>query len=238
VVPFLGRDVELGELESWCLDGGGAALRLVLGAGGAGKTRLAAEACVRLVGHGWQAGLADPNTPGEPGDRAVLAFDRATLLVVDDADLHAPLLQALVRALGYWPPDAPPVRLLLLARHSAGWWDTLNQRTDHLADELADPALTLHTGDLPEEQRAIHHTAALTAFTRHLTGSQPTGGPDLTDPAFANPLLVHMTALLAASGGHVPTTGTGLRDRVPGCRFGPRTPTLGRDLPGHHAPQH
>ncbi|MCU1483158.1 MAG: Tetratricopeptide repeat-containing protein, partial [Subtercola sp.] len=213
VVPFLGRDTELQTLEGWCLTGGGAALRLLLGAGGAGKTRLAAEACVRLAAHGWQAGLADPNVPG---GHAELAFDRATLLVVDDADLNIPLLEELIRVLSYWPPDASPVRLLLVARHRTGWWDTLNQRTDHLADELADDRLVLRDGELTVTDRATHHTAALAAFTPHLQDPSPATrtSPDLEDAAFTNPLLVHMHALLAATGGQVSTTGTDVRERV------------------------
>ena len=214
IVPFLGREQELQTLQAWCLDGASRPLRLLLGAGGAGKTRLAAEVCVRMAGHGWQAGVADPDTPG---GRAELTFDRATLLVVDDADLHGRLLEALVRILGYWPPDAPPVRLLLLARHTAGWWAILNQRTDHLADDLAEESLALMEGELPDNERAAHHLQALTAFTRHLPNPADAAertAPDLTDAAFANPLLVHMTALLAAASAEVPTTGSAVRERV------------------------
>ncbi|SNR82493.1 Tetratricopeptide repeat-containing protein [Geodermatophilus saharensis] len=218
IVPFLGREAELEELEEWCLTGGGAALRLLLGAGGAGKTRLAAEACLRMTGRGWQAGLADPSIPGgEP----VLNFDRPTLVVVDDADLNVPLLEALVRALGYWPTDAPPVRLLLLARHTTGWWNTLNRRSNQLAAELTDRMLSLREGELPRTHRAAHHAEAVASFTRHLmTRSQdlpPEAEPpasDLGDAAFANPLLVHMHALLVATGAHVSTTDEEVRERV------------------------
>ena len=76
-----------------------------------------------------------------------------TLLAVDDADLNVTLLADLVRAVGYWPPGSPPVRLLLLARHTTGWWDTLNQSTGQLAGELADPALELHDGELAPADR-------------------------------------------------------------------------------------
>ena len=130
IVPFAGRDGDLDTLQAWCLNGTSPALRLITGAGGSGKTRLAAEACVRMAGQGWQAGFADPKAPG---GRAQLEFDRPTLLVIDDADLNVTLLADLVRTVGYWPPGTPPVRLLLLARHTTGWWDTLNQRTDQLA---------------------------------------------------------------------------------------------------------
>ena len=183
-----------------------------------------------MAGHGWQAGVADPDTPG---GRAELTFDRATLLVVDDADLHGRLLEALVRILGYWPPDAPPVRLLLLARHTAGWWAILNQRTDHLTDDLAEESLALMEGELPDNERATHHLRALTAFTRHLPNPADAAertAPDLTDAAFANPLLVHMTALLAAASAEVPTTGSAVARAGPGRGPRPGAGPVGRDL--------
>ena len=212
IVPFAGRDGDLDTLQAWCLDGTAPALRLITGAGGSGKTRLAAEACVRMAGQGWQAGFADPKAPA---GRAQLEFDRPTLLVIDDADLNVPLLADLVRAVSYWPPGIPPARLLLVARHISGWWDTLNQRTGQLAGELADPALDLRDGELAPAGRAGHHTRALTAFAAHLPDPVTPAGPvRLADPAFANPLLVHMHALLSVCGAQVPTTGTAVRERI------------------------
>jgi tetratricopeptide (TPR) repeat protein len=213
-VPFAGRDTDLDVLESWCQTGAASALRVVCGAGGSGKTRLAAQTCVRMAGHGWQAGFADPRPPE---GQVQVEFERPTLLVVDDADLNVPLLADLVLRMGYWPPDAPPFRLLLLARHTTGWWDTLNQRTDHLAAELADPALLLHDGELTPDDRAEHHARALTAFAAFVPDPVTSAGhapPLLTDQVFANPLLVHMHALLTVSGAQVPATGEALRERI------------------------
>ena len=136
-------------------------------------------------------------------------------MVVDDADLNVTLLADLVRTVSYWPPGTPPVRLLLLARHTTGWWDTLNQRTGQLASELADPTLELHDGELAPAVRAEHHTRALTAFAAHLPDPVTPAGPvGLADPAFANPLLVHMHALLTVCGAQVPTTGDAIRERI------------------------
>jgi len=217
IVPFAGRDTDLDVLESWCQTGTAPALRVVCGAGGSGKTRLAAQTCVRMASHGWQAGFADP---GPPGGQVQVEFERPTLLVVDDADLNVALLADLVRAMGYWPPDTPPFRLLLLARHTTGWWDTLNQRTDQLAAELADPALMLHDGELTPDDRAEHHARALTAFAALVPDPVPSAGhapPLLADQVFANPLLVHMHALLTVSGAQVPATGEALRERILGA---------------------
>ena len=214
IVPFVGRDGDLEMLEGWCLSDAASALRVVVGAGGSGKTRLAAEACVRMGGQGWQPGFADPKTPG---GQALLEFDQPTLLVVDDADLHVALLADLVRTVAYWPPGAPPVRLLLLARHTTGWWETLNQRTGRLAAELADSPVMLHDGGLAPAERSDHHARALRAFATYVLDPATPGGqapPVLADPVFANPLLVHMHALLSVCGAQVPTTGTAVRERI------------------------
>jgi tetratricopeptide (TPR) repeat protein len=214
VVPFVGRDCDLDIVGEWCLTGAASALRVIVGAGGSGKTRLAAEACVRMTGQGWQAGFAHPKAPG---GQAQLEFDQPTLVVVDDADLNVPLLADLVRTVAYWPPGAPAIRLLLLARHTTGWWETLNWQTDHLAAELADTPLTLHDGDLLPAERTDHYSRALTAFAAHVAEAVAPGGqmpPVLDEPAFANPLLIHMHALLSVCGSHVPTTGTAVRERI------------------------
>ncbi|HEV3288059.1 MAG TPA: tetratricopeptide repeat protein, partial [Streptosporangiaceae bacterium] len=117
----------------------------------------------------------------------------------------------------YWPSDAPRVRLLLLARHTTGWWDTLNQRTTGLAAELADSPLMLRDGELSLTDRAEHHSGALAAFAAHLPDrATPVEqiAPVLANPAFANPLLVHMHALLSVCGAQVSTTGTSVRERI------------------------
>ena len=55
-------------------------------------------------------------------------------------------------AVGSRPLTPKPVPLWaegrFRARHTTGWWDTLNQRTGQLAGELADPALNLRDGEL------------------------------------------------------------------------------------------
>ena len=232
IVPFLGRDNDLELLEAWCMSGlaqpragdhdqlherrQAAALRVVVGAAGSGKTRLAAETCVRMTGKGWQAGFADPDTPG---GRAQLEFDLPTLLVVDDADLKAslPWVPRLVDTVGHRPFQTPPIRLLLLARHTTGWWDTLNQSTNRLAAELADSLLMLHEGALALVDRSEHHARARAAFATHVQDPvTPAAQPPLvlTASAFVNPLVVHMHALLTVCGGDVPTTGTAVRERI------------------------
>ncbi|MGE5765428.1 MAG: tetratricopeptide repeat protein [Mycobacterium leprae] len=194
IVPFAGRHELLTELESWCTSGRSVGVRLLTGAGGAGKTRLAGELCARLSGTGWGVGFADERSPG---GETRLEWERPTLIVVDNADLQVPLLADLLPHLAY-QVGAPPARLLLVAREPGRWWEDLNGLTNDLARGLAAPPQSLQTGRLELAQRMEQRDAALGAFTAHLPEpSSAVALPDLIDPAFANPLLVHMRVLVA-----------------------------------------
>ena len=194
LVPFLGRQLLLDQITGWCQDpAADRPVLLVTGGGGSGKTRLGREACVQMLVAGWDAGLADDQRrDGTPADRLA----RPTLLVVDDADLRTGLIAALV---GYlrWDDAGPPVRLLLLARAAGAWWDRL-VRQQELADAYR--VLDLDRHPVPPAARAEHFRRASTAFAAYrdpgapLAGVPPPAGLD--DPAYAEPLLIHIAALL------------------------------------------
>ena len=193
LVPFLGRQLLLDQITGWCQDPAGRPVLLVTGGGGSGKTRLGREACVQMLVAGWDAGLADDQRrDGTATDR----LQRPTLLVVDDADLRTGLISALV---GYlrWDDAGPPVRLLLLARAAGAWWDRL-VRQQELADAYT--VLDLDRHPVPPADRAEHFRRASTAFAAYRDpGAPPADAPppaELDDPAYAEPLLIHIAALL------------------------------------------
>ena len=193
LVPFLGRQPLLDYITDWCQKQAGQPVLLVTGGGGSGKTRLGREACVQMLMAGWDAGLADDQRRDGPAmDRLV----RPTLLVIDDADLRTDLISALV---DYLRRDAngPPVRLLLLARARGNWWDTLLRQ-----QALASAYTTLDLDEYPvppgdREEHFRRASAAFAAYGGH--GAQPADPPptaELADPAYAEPLLIHIAALL------------------------------------------
>ena len=194
LVPFLGRQALLDQVTGWCHDtAADRPLLLVTGGGGSGKTRLGREACVRMLVAGWDAGLADD----QRRDGTVTPrLQRPTLLVVDDADLRTGLISALV---GYlrWDDAGPPVRLLLLARAAGAWWDRL-VRQQELADAYT--VLDLDRHPVPLADRAEHFLRASTAFAAYggpgASSVDPTPPAGLDDPAYAEPLLIHIAALL------------------------------------------
>ena len=193
LVPFLGRQPVLDRITGWCQGPPGTPLLLVTGGGGSGKTRLGREACVQMLVAGWDAGLADDQRrDGAATDR----LQRPTLLVVDDADLRTGLISGLVEYLR-WDNAGPQVGLLLLARAAGAWWDRL-VRQQQLANAYT--ALNLDRHPIPPHDRAEHFRRASDAFAPYGgAGTQPVDPPpaaELDDPAYAEPLLIHIDALL------------------------------------------
>ena len=193
LVPFLGRQAVLHQVTDWCKDQiTDKPVLLVTGSGGSGKTRLGLEACVQMLVGGWDAGLADDTRrDGAATDR----LERPTLLVVDDADLRTGLISALLDYLR-WDDAGPAVGLLLLARAAGDWWDRL-VRQQELAAAYA--ILDLDRHPVPLTDRADHLRRASAAFAAYSgPGARPTDPPtaELADPAYAEPLLIHIAALL------------------------------------------
>ena len=193
LVPFLGRQDLLDQIIGWCQGPAGRPVLLVTGRGGSGKTRLGREACVQMLLAGWDAGLADDQ---RREGTATSELQRPTLLVIDDADLHTGLISALVDYLKD-DIDGPDVRLLLLARAPADWWDrlVLEQELDN-----AYTFLDLDRYPVQPADRAEHFRRASAAFAAYGGSKAPHDDPqppaELNDPAYAEPLLIHIAALL------------------------------------------
>ena len=193
LVPFLGRQAVVDQISGWCQGPPGTPVLLLLGGGGSGKTRLGREACVQMLVAGWDAGIADDQ---RRDGAATSRLQRPTLVVVDDADLRTGLISALVDYLR-WDDAGPPVGLLLLARATGAWWDRL------VHQQGLDDAYTVVDLDrypVPPSDRAEHFRRASTAFAAYGNpGAQPAVPPpasELDDLAYAEPLLIHIAALL------------------------------------------
>ena len=213
LVPFLGRQAVLDQISGWCQGPPGTPVLLVIGGGGSGKTRLGREACVQMLVAGWDAGIADDQ---RRDGAAMTRLQRPTLLMVDDADLRTGLISALVDYLR-WDDAGPPVGLLLLARAAGAWWDRL-VRQQGLDDAYT--ILDLDRHPVPLADRAEHFRRASIAFAAYSgPGARPAVPPpaaELDDPAYAEPLLIHIAALLrTADMSATPAPGAG-EGRAPG----------------------
>ncbi|WTO87670.1 trypsin-like peptidase domain-containing protein [Streptomyces nigra] len=225
-VSFMGRDDLLEDLTHWCQPPsdhaqltppeGSAGVwewgqslvqaRLLTGAGGAGKTRLAAELASRMTSRGWAAIrlTTDTNTPLH----LLSQVRRPLLIIVDYAETRTPQLHALLEAIDH-DQVIKPVRVLALARAAGDWW---TRATEHpsshaLATALVTPVPALHR---TPHDRSTAYRQALDDFITRLRRLRPatdwaallpaltatgTMSP-LTGTEFDTPLSVQMAALL------------------------------------------
>ncbi|MEE4421881.1 tetratricopeptide repeat protein [Streptomyces bugieae] len=230
VVSFMGREDLLKDLTRWCqptpnqaqpdAPAGAAAgiwswgespvqARLLTGAGGAGKTRLAAELALRMTGQGWTAIrlTTDTRTPLD----SLSQVRRPLLVVVDYAETRTPQLHALLEAVDH-DQTTGPVRVLALARAAGDWWTRASAQphSQALAAATVTPVPALHH---TLHDRATAYRQALRDFSTRLRRVSPgtdwaallpaliapgaLPAPALTGSEFDTPLTVQMAALLA-----------------------------------------
>lgn len=121
LVPFVGRESELQQLETWFSDAN-ARLFLVVAPGGYGKTRLAMHFALRVLkDHSADALLVSTNA--EVIEACVAIEAGEPMLVIVD---YAETLDALPRLVStLLSSQGTQGRLLLLARHTGAWWEKL-----------------------------------------------------------------------------------------------------------------
>ncbi len=206
VVPFHpAREPEVEKLISWCEDDDRRrAVRLLHERGGAGKTRLAMELARRLTTKGWHAGFLDRMASGAPPEALQRLCDgkEALLVIVDYAETRREELVELLRhARG---GTAPRLRVLLLARAAAEWWERLGRASADAQELLVGHGDTYPSAPVGERRRASGvalFDAAAMRFQEKLELQGPIADPpDLALAQFATPLFVHLAALAAARG--------------------------------------
>jgi tetratricopeptide (TPR) repeat protein len=205
-VPFRGRRAELADLTDWCTTTEEIGVRLLTGAAGQGKTRLARQLTRRFSEAGWVAGFLGRDPPGQLLDLSPLA-DTATpvLLVVDYAETRSDQLSRLVST-AWGAADIPPIRMLLLARSAGEWWDQLRRDHPDALGSVTVSALPALDRDPPTRRKAF--AVAVTAFAHGLTGVEPDAGwrqlaghvsppQDLNGAQYGSPLRLQMSALVS-----------------------------------------
>lgn len=199
VVPFHGRERELEELREWALAERPAMVRLYTGAGGMGKTRLAFETCLRLRQEGWRCGFMAPRLRDSipKGWEELFEDESPLLLVIDYAEHRRDLLVPLLKEAN--AVTSFPVRVLLLARAAADWWDQLKAEDQGSGGLLSSPAtrkISLPPLAMSRKDRARSYEIAGRAFAKVLEKDPPEELPeDIVAEHFERVLLLHMTAL-------------------------------------------
>ena len=165
-IPLVGREAELKNLMRFAsLEAPpNIRVRVLIGQGGSGKTRLALELCDGLSAGGWNAGFVTHQNLTRffnQHDAADWGWQKPTLLVLDYVAAQAEVLTKWLKELQDpelqdRPSAQHPLRILLLERHASadsGWfqrvflsggWGNLNTRA------LLDPPEPVHIRSLTQ----------------------------------------------------------------------------------------
>ncbi|MFD0636730.1 tetratricopeptide repeat protein [Catenulispora yoronensis] len=187
---------ETERLARWCLAPDGPLVRLVEGQGGQGKSHLAQRVCERVRQQpGWAAGFVDlaPSAEASHGGadvahrtvpaieritgamESLVGFGRSALLVVDYAEQYAALLPQLIRTAAQLATpaggDGQNIRILLLARHTAGWWDEIAVTSPLHPWIDPDPVLLNAVSEQPGVTGDAVWAGAIAAFAHYAVAS-------------------------------------------------------------------
>ena len=171
VVPFCSRD-EYKELKEWAVGTAKSStwesdisVAMLIGGGGSGKTRMAAQLCRDLEVLGWYTGFAPAKRAMENDDLTYLAeLTTELLIVVDCAEgSRQEQLAALLRALR---GRRSPARIVLTARGIDSWWG-------EFCEELELDGIQLGRGLVkelePRPDPALLYRRAVQGFSRVVT---------------------------------------------------------------------
>jgi tetratricopeptide (TPR) repeat protein len=203
VVPFFeeARTRELGDLKTWCEDDKLAtSVRLFYGPGGTGKTRLFIEWAKQLRKQGWRAGFLAEQVKDDQVE-SILHTDRPMLVVLDYAECRIGLHEFLKRMAERPAEQAQRLRIALLARDVADWWQSLLQRDEAVRHLLvqAEPTFIAPVAlEGPLRRRIWEH--ARDAFAERLQKPAPLGVVDFEDECLGRILYLHMSALATVEG--------------------------------------
>jgi hypothetical protein len=224
-IPYIGRKQDLADLQKWLRSEQRISVRVLIGRGGSGKTRLALRLLEDIEAEnerstGWQAGFADHDQLrqcSQQPSELTFSWTRPTLVVVDYAATAAAAVRDVIRRL---PMDADqestaPIRMLLLERHAdatSGWLNELKDRS-WTSDSQAffDPPGPVNIEPIatPEQRRDVLR-GTLRAAAQFHPPSQckvPAAGTDahldeqLAKAEWQDPLVLMMAALTAIETG-------------------------------------
>ena len=219
VVPLLGREGAMADLRRW-LDGEAPGLdaRVIVGAGGRGKTRLAWSSRGPISDEGWLAGFAPADELDRFRDQHGVEqwrWDRPVLVILDYAASRADAIRQWVHELVDASLDnRPRLRLLLLERQASraiSWFSTVFGQGDNDASRAAlallDPREPVELPPLDDLgfRRSVFGALlkrANAALAAPPAGADPEFDRLLADRKWAgDPLYLMMAGLVAAKAG-------------------------------------
>jgi tetratricopeptide (TPR) repeat protein len=217
VVPLLGRENVLGDLWAWMERDATVCIRVLVGAGGRGKTRLGLELARQALAKRWLAGFIEQGEMDRFRRQQNVSdwgWDKPTLLIVDYAASRVEQLRDWLGELVDAGTSRPPLRMLLLERQAErklGWMASV---FGHGENDRSRAALTLLDPVEPVELAAVSRVELRREIFATLLARKREGlvAPEAgTDPDFdrllageqwaGDPLLLMMAGLVAGEVG-------------------------------------
>ena len=179
-------------------------IRLFVGPGGAGKTRLMIEWTLRLQDKGWVTLflLSGMGESTEFACREIGKIKRPLFIVIDYAECRPDLVSILRNLLATTEGRKNPLRIALVARHADIWWEELKKKAD-ISSHLDYAIVSL--SPIESKDRTTIYENALQIFSDQLnTTVAPTtkqrNEATLQDPIFQRTLYLLMAAYATAEG--------------------------------------
>jgi tetratricopeptide (TPR) repeat protein len=195
VVQFTGRETELRVLRMWCASANVRSVRIIVGAGGVGKTRLALKVASEWESRGYEWRRVDTGQEAQAVAAARGVTSGPVLLLVDYAETRSNL-EAMLRAV---LADPGSIRVLLVARSLGEWWDRLIEKSAPAVWGLLNEARPIRLDKPINEDTSDSELvrAAIPCFARALGVPIPRR-PEFELPTTRVPVLVLHTAALVA----------------------------------------
>ena len=184
VVPFCSRP-EYRELKEWVVGTAKSSGRrpdvsvaVLTGAGGAGKTRMAAQLCHDLEVLGWYTGFAPAKSAMKNDELTYLAELTTELLIVVDyaEESRQEQLAALLRALR---GRRSPTRIVLTARGIDAWWEDFREELESDGTQLGQVLVKQLE---PRPDPVLLYRQAVRGFSKVINGVNP---PEVEIPEHA-----------------------------------------------------
>lgn len=177
-VRFRGRTHEMQQLLAWAA-GSGFGLRLMVGPGGQGKSRLGRELARHLRDQGWLLAWLPEHVDESQYERLIGNQER-TLLIVDYAETRPHQVKRLI--LEARKHQGQALRILLIARSAGEWWARLRDDLAYDASELTRDGLVVELAELESsvEGRKATFSEAVADLAAAFPG--PAIEPNLVQP--------------------------------------------------------